>query len=75
MIEKLNLEEELDQMKVHQSVELLFKLSEDDGLKNSTPKKNMEASSDERLQKVEQLERRCKTIERAIRKQKESGGR
>eukprot|EP00076_Gallus_gallus_P035214 XP_025000752.1 centlein isoform X2 [Gallus gallus] len=71
LIEKLNLEEELDQMKVHQSVELLFKLSEDDGLKNSTPKKNMEASSDERLQKVEQLERRCKTIERAIRKQKE----
>ncbi|XP_019466030.1 centlein-like isoform X2 [Meleagris gallopavo] len=58
-------------MKVHQSVELLFKLSEDDGVKNSTPKKNVEASSDQRLQKVEQLERRCKTIERAIRKQKE----
>ncbi|XP_031463938.1 centlein, partial [Phasianus colchicus] len=71
LIEKLNLEEELDQMKVHQSVELLFKLSEDDGVKNSIPKKNVEASSDQRLQKVEQLERRCKTIERAIRKQKE----
>uniref|UniRef100_A0A669QD84 Centlein n=1 Tax=Phasianus colchicus TaxID=9054 RepID=A0A669QD84_PHACC len=52
-------------------VELLFKLSEDDGVKNSIPKKNVEASSDQRLQKVEQLERRCKTIERAIRKQKE----
>lgn len=33
-------------------VELLFKLSEDDGVKNSTPKKNVEASSDQRLQKV-----------------------
>ncbi|XP_021235442.1 centlein isoform X2 [Numida meleagris] len=71
LIEKLNLEEELDQMKVHQSAELLFKHSEDDGVKKSTPKKNVEASSDQRLQKVEQLERRCKTIERAIRKQKE----
>ncbi|XP_048787490.1 centlein isoform X2 [Lagopus muta] len=71
LIEKLSLEEELDQMKVHQSVGLLFKLSEDDGNKNSTPKKNVEASSDQRLQKVEQLERRCRTIERAIRKQKE----
>ncbi|XP_072215716.1 centlein [Excalfactoria chinensis] len=71
LIEKLNLEEELDRMKVHQPGELLFKLSEDDGVKNSTPKKNVEASSDQRLQKVEQLERRCRTIERAIRKQKE----
>ncbi|XP_052557062.1 centlein isoform X2 [Tympanuchus pallidicinctus] len=68
---RLSLEEELDQMKVHQSVGLLFKLSEDDEIKNSTPKKNVEASSDQRLQKVEQLERRCRTIERAIRKQKE----
>ncbi|XP_015704540.1 centlein isoform X6 [Coturnix japonica] len=71
LIEKLNLEEELDKMKVHQSEELLFKLSEDDGVKNSTPKKNVEASSDQRLQKVEQLERRCRTIERVIKKQKE----
>ncbi|XP_015704541.1 centlein isoform X7 [Coturnix japonica] len=57
LIEKLNLEEELDKMKVHQSEELLFKLSEDDGVKNSTPKKNVEASSDQRLQKSHSQEK------------------
>ncbi|XP_042660742.1 centlein isoform X3 [Tyto alba] len=44
LIEKLNLDEELDQMKVHQSVEPLFKLSEDDGVKFSTPKSIKEVS-------------------------------
>nr|XP_038027192.1 centlein isoform X1 [Anas platyrhynchos] len=68
LIEKLNLEEELDQMKVHQSMDILFKSSEDDGVKNSTPKKD---SSDQRLQKVQQLERRCKTIEGELKKLKE----
>ncbi|XP_068523853.1 centlein isoform X4 [Anas acuta] len=68
LIEKQNLEEELDQMKVHQSMDILFKSSEDDGVKNSTPKKD---SSDQRLQKVQQLERRCKTIEGELKKLKE----
>ncbi|XP_047907295.2 centlein isoform X3 [Anser cygnoides] len=71
LIEKLNLEEELDQMKVHQSMEILFKSSEDDGGRNSTPKKNVTDSSDQRLQKVQQLERRCKTIEGELKKLKE----
>ncbi|KAM6109370.1 centlein [Phoenicopterus ruber ruber] len=88
LIEKLNLEEELDQMKVHQSVgrftiqefnyvynkkreETLFKLSEDDGVKNSTPKRNMKEVSHQTLQKVRQLERRFKTIEGELKKQKE----
>uniref|UniRef100_A0A8C3PPP3 Centlein n=1 Tax=Calidris pygmaea TaxID=425635 RepID=A0A8C3PPP3_9CHAR len=84
LIEKLNLEEELDQMKVHRSVgrftilclqqkrqEPLFKLSEDDGVKNSTPKKNMKEVSHQTLQKVQQLERRFKVIEGELKKQKE----
>ncbi|XP_009995346.1 PREDICTED: centlein, partial [Chaetura pelagica] len=71
LIEKLNLEEELDQMKVCQSVEPPFKLSEDDGLKNSTPKKNMKEISHQRLRKVQQLERRFKAIEGELKKEKE----
>ncbi|XP_051499076.1 centlein isoform X2 [Apus apus] len=71
LIEKLNLEEELDQMKVHQSVEPPFKLSEDDGLKNSTPKKNTKEISHQRLRKVQQIERRFKAIEGELKKEKE----
>ncbi|XP_014808106.1 PREDICTED: centlein isoform X5 [Calidris pugnax] len=71
LIEKLNLEEELDQMKVHRSVEPLFKFSEDDGDKNSTPKKNMKEVSHQTLQKVQQLERRFKVIGGELKKQKE----
>ncbi|XP_009459422.1 PREDICTED: centlein [Nipponia nippon] len=71
LIEKLNLEEELDQMKVHQSVEPLYKLGEDDGVKNSTPKKNMKEVSHQTLQKLQQLERRFKAIEGELKKQKE----
>ncbi|XP_019326301.1 PREDICTED: centlein [Aptenodytes forsteri] len=71
LIEKLNLEEELDQMKVHLSVEPLFKLSEDDGVKNSTPERNMKEVSHQMLQKVQQLERRFKAIEGELKKQKE----
>ncbi|KAM6037025.1 centlein [Theristicus caerulescens] len=71
LIEKLNLEEELDQMKGHQSVEPLFKLREDDGVKNSTPKRNMKEVSHQTLQKVKQLERRFKAIEGELKKQKE----
>ncbi|XP_019410626.1 PREDICTED: centlein isoform X3 [Crocodylus porosus] len=88
LIEKLNLEEELDQMKVHRSVdkatiqelnlclqqereELLFRLGEDDGVKNSTPKKNVKEISDQTLQKVCQLERRFKALERESKKLKE----
>ncbi|XP_027490191.1 centlein isoform X13 [Corapipo altera] len=51
LIEKLNLEEELDQMKIHQSVGPLFKLSEDDGVKNNTPVRNMREVSHQMLQK------------------------
>ncbi|XP_051499079.1 centlein isoform X4 [Apus apus] len=68
---RLNLEEELDQMKVHQSVEPPFKLSEDDGLKNSTPKKNTKEISHQRLRKVQQIERRFKAIEGELKKEKE----
>ncbi|KAM7076680.1 centlein isoform 4-T5 [Ciconia maguari] len=71
LIEKLNLEEELDQMKVHCSVEPLFKLSEGDGVKNSTAKRNMKEVSHQTLQKVQQLERRFKAIEGELKKQKE----
>ncbi|KAM6289922.1 centlein [Aegotheles albertisi] len=71
LIEKLNLEEELDQMKVHQSVEPLFKLSEDGEVKNSTPKNNMKEVAHQTLQKVQQLERQFKTIEGELKKQKE----
>ncbi|XP_061297223.1 centlein isoform X1 [Pezoporus flaviventris] len=71
LIEKLNLEKELDQMKVHQSVEPLFKLSEDDEVKNSTAKKNMKEVSHQMLQKVQQLERRFKATEGELKKQKE----
>ncbi|XP_075266755.1 centlein isoform X2 [Opisthocomus hoazin] len=71
LIEKLNLEEELDQMKVHRSVEPLFKLGEDDGVKNTTPKRNMKEVSHQTLQKVQQLERRFKAIEGELKKQKE----
>ncbi|KAM6363720.1 centlein isoform 2-T2 [Pluvialis apricaria] len=68
---RLNLEEELDQMKVHQSVEPLFKLGEDDGVKNSTPKRNIKEVSHQTLQKVQQLERGFKAIEGELKKQKE----
>nr|XP_013811884.1 PREDICTED: centlein [Apteryx mantelli mantelli] len=71
LIEKLNLEEELDQMKVQHSMELLFKISEDDGVKNSTPKKNAKEISDQTLQKVHQLERRFKGIGGELKKLKE----
>uniref|UniRef100_A0A8B9GJ58 Centlein n=1 Tax=Amazona collaria TaxID=241587 RepID=A0A8B9GJ58_9PSIT len=71
LIEKLNLEKELEQMKVHQSVEPLFKLSEDDEVKNSAAKKNMKEVSHQMLQKVQQLERRFKAIEGELKKQKE----
>ncbi|XP_010166142.1 centlein, partial [Antrostomus carolinensis] len=67
----LNLEEELDQMKVHQYVEPVFKPSEDDGVKNSTPKRNMKEVSHQTLQKVQQLERRFKAVEEELKKQKE----
>ncbi|XP_075383491.1 centlein isoform X2 [Mycteria americana] len=68
---RLNLEEELDQVKVHHSVEPLFKLSEGDGVKNSTAKRNMKEVSHQTLQKVQQLERRFKAIEGELKKQKE----
>ncbi|KAM9507910.1 LOW QUALITY PROTEIN: centlein [Guaruba guarouba] len=70
LIEKLNLEKELEQMKIHQSVEPLFKLSEDDEVKSSTVKKNMKEVSHQILQKV-QLERRFKAIEGELKRQKE----
>ncbi|XP_071586488.1 centlein isoform X1 [Heliangelus exortis] len=68
---RLNLEEELNQMKVHQSVEPLFKLNEDDGVKNSTLKKNTKEVPYQTLQKVQQLDRRCKAIEGELKKEKE----
>ncbi|XP_071657825.1 centlein isoform X3 [Patagioenas fasciata] len=68
---RLNLEEELDQLKVQRSVEPFYKISAHDGVKNSTPKENMKQVSHQRLQKVQQLERRLKAIERELKKQKE----
>ncbi|XP_029860337.1 centlein isoform X3 [Aquila chrysaetos chrysaetos] len=68
---RLNLEEELNQMKVHQSVEQLFKLAEDDAFEDSTQKRNMKEVSHQTLQKVQQLERRLKAIEGDLKKQKE----
>ncbi|XP_030050087.1 centlein isoform X2 [Microcaecilia unicolor] len=88
LIEKLNLEEELDQMKVVASMdkatiqelnvclqqereELLFRLGEDDGVKNSTPKKNVKETLDRTLQKVGHLERKLNDVERESIKLKE----
>ncbi|XP_030422423.1 centlein isoform X4 [Gopherus evgoodei] len=88
LIEKLNLEEELDQMKVRRSMdkatiqelnlclqqereELLFRLGEDDGVKNSTPKKNVKEITDQTLQKVCQLEKKFRALERESKKLKE----
>nr|XP_056704722.1 centlein [Euleptes europaea] len=84
LIENLNLEEELDQMKVRVSrdkaaiqelnlclqqerEELLFRLGEEDGVKSSTPKKNVKEISAQTLQKVFQLERRLKGFEKESR--------
>ncbi|XP_010133252.1 PREDICTED: centlein, partial [Buceros rhinoceros silvestris] len=72
LMEKLNLEEESDQMKVYQSLQPLFKLHEDDGVKNSTPKRNMKEASHNMLQKVQQLERRFIAIEGELKKQRET---
>nr|XP_034996401.1 centlein isoform X2 [Zootoca vivipara] len=88
LIEKLNLEEELDQMKVYTSrdkatiqelniclqqerEELLFRLGEEDGVKNSTPKKNVKEIPAQTLLKVLELERRLKSFERESRRLKE----
>ncbi|XP_009075155.1 PREDICTED: centlein-like, partial [Acanthisitta chloris] len=71
LIEKLNLEEELDQMKIHQSVDTHFKVSEDAEVKNNTPKRNMREVSHQMLQKVKHLERRFKAIEEELKKLKE----
>ncbi|XP_042311431.1 centlein isoform X2 [Sceloporus undulatus] len=88
LIEKLNLEEELDQLKVHVSrdkatiqelnmclqqerEELLFRLGEEDGVKNSTPKKNVKEISVQTLEKVLHLERRLKGFEKESRRLKE----
>lgn len=85
LIEKMNLEEELDQLKVHVSTdratiqelnlclqqereELIFRLGEDDGVRNSTPKKSVKETLDQTLQKVGQLERRLKDFERETKK-------
>ncbi|KAM4879267.1 LOW QUALITY PROTEIN: centlein [Sylvia borin] len=71
LIEKLNPEEELDQIKIHLSVKPLFKLGEDDEVKGNTPKRYMREVSHEMLQKYIQLERRSKAIEGELKKQKE----
>ncbi|XP_061874618.1 centlein isoform X2 [Colius striatus] len=68
---RLNLEDELYQMKGHQSVEMLFRLSEDDGVKNGTAKRDTKEVSHRTLQKVQQLERRFKAIEGELKKQRE----
>ncbi|XP_066471260.1 centlein isoform X2 [Tiliqua scincoides] len=85
---KLNLEEELDQMKVRVSMdkatiqelnmclqqereELLYRLGEEDGVRNSTPKKNVKEISAETLQKVSELERRLKSFEKESQKLRE----
>ncbi|XP_069482079.1 centlein isoform X2 [Ambystoma mexicanum] len=89
LIEKMNLEEELDLMKVHvvmdkatiqelnlclqeEREELIFRLGEDDGVKNSTPKKSVKDALDQTLQKVGYLERRLKDFERDSRKVREA---
>ncbi|KAJ6669528.1 hypothetical protein lerEdw1_000076 [Lerista edwardsae] len=84
---RLNLEEELDQMKVRVSMdkatiqelnmflqqereELLFRLGEEDGVRNSTPKKNVKEISAETLQKHhrEEGETREKELEKLLKK-------
>uniref|UniRef100_A0A8D0KVL2 Centlein n=1 Tax=Strix occidentalis caurina TaxID=311401 RepID=A0A8D0KVL2_STROC len=45
--------------------------NEDNGIKNSTPKRNMKEVSHQTLQKVQQLEGRFKAVEGELKKQKE----
>uniref|UniRef100_A0A6J0U4I1 Centlein isoform X3 n=1 Tax=Pogona vitticeps TaxID=103695 RepID=A0A6J0U4I1_9SAUR len=88
LIEKFNLEEEFDQMKIYtrrdkaaiqelsmclqqKQEELLFGLGEENGVKSSTPKKNVKETSAQTLQKVLQLERRIKSFEKESRTMKE----
>ncbi|XP_020653183.3 centlein isoform X2 [Pogona vitticeps] len=51
--------------------ELLFGLGEENGVKSSTPKKNVKETSAQTLQKVLQLERRIKSFEKESRTMKE----
>ncbi|XP_058927046.1 centlein isoform X2 [Kogia breviceps] len=87
MIQKMNLQEELDKLKVHMPVdkaaiqelntfmaerkEELFRYGEDDGVKKSTPEKNWKEMSEQTLQKVIELENRLKSFEKRSRKLKE----
>uniref|UniRef100_A0A8C0J3D9 Centlein n=1 Tax=Chelonoidis abingdonii TaxID=106734 RepID=A0A8C0J3D9_CHEAB len=56
---------------IYSLAELLFRLGEDDGVKNSTPKKNVKEITDQTLQKVCQLEKRFRALERESKKLKE----
>ncbi|XP_038625450.1 centlein [Tachyglossus aculeatus] len=89
LIAKLHLEEELDQLKVHRSMDkatiqelnsylkqeqeadLLFRLGEDDGVKNSTPKKNVKEMLDQTLQKVSHMEKKLLSFEEKSKQLKE----
>ncbi|XP_074053664.1 centlein [Macrotis lagotis] len=89
LIENVNLEEQLDQLKVFRSMEiakmqevnacleqdreeLLYKLCEDQEVKNDTSEKILKQKSDETLQKVVDLEKRLKAFEKKSRKLKEA---
>ncbi|XP_031817346.1 centlein isoform X2 [Sarcophilus harrisii] len=89
LIENVNLEEELDQLRVFKSMELakmqevnayleqeredlLYRLCEDQEVKNDTSEEKLKQKSDETLQKVTDLEKRLKDFEKKSRKLKEA---
>ncbi|XP_003782916.1 centlein isoform X1 [Otolemur garnettii] len=88
MLQKMNLQEELDELKVQISIdkatiqelnrcmaekkeEHLFRYSEDDEVKTSTPEKNGKEMLEQTLQKVIELENRLKSFEKRSRRLKE----
>ncbi|XP_055973313.1 centlein isoform X2 [Sorex fumeus] len=88
IFQKINLQEELDALKVHMradkatiqklkthieenSEEQLFRNCEDDGVKKSTPEKNVKEMSEQTLQKIIELENRLRSFEKGSRKLKE----
>ncbi|XP_043917228.1 centlein [Protopterus annectens] len=88
LIEKMDLEEAADQLKVQAAMdkatimeldiclqqereELLFRLDNDDGVKNSTPKKKIQEKMDQSLQKIHQMEKKLKAVEKEAKRLKE----
>ncbi|XP_039766685.1 centlein [Ornithorhynchus anatinus] len=62
-MDKATIQELNSCLKQEQEADLLFRHGEDDGVKNSTPKKNVKEMLDQTLQKVSQMERKLLSFE------------